>query len=75
LAFSVFFNQCPSFLAFQRNLALTTGRNNVQSPFGMNDVPTDVQIRNILDSVEAKEMTPFIQRVGDTLWAEGCLSD
>ena len=65
----------PPFLAFQRNLALTTGRNNVLSPFGMNDVPTDVQIRNILDSVEAKEMAPLIQGVGDTLWAEGCLSD
>jgi hypothetical protein len=74
-AFSVFFTQCPSFLAFQRNLALTTGRNNVQSLFGVHDVPTDVQIRNILDSVEAKEMAPLIQGVGDTLWAEGCLSD
>jgi hypothetical protein len=74
-AFSVFFTQSPSFLAFQRNLALTTGQNNVQSLFGVHDVPTDVQIRNILDPVESKEVAPLIQEVGDTLWAEGCLSD
>ncbi len=74
-AFSVFFTQCPSFLAFQRNLVLTTGRNNVQSLFGVHDVPTDVQIRNLLDPVEAKEVAPLIQKVGDTLWAEGCLSN
>ena len=74
-AFSVFFTQSPSFLSFQRNLALTTGRNNVQSLFGVHDVPTDPQIRNILDPVKAKEVAPLIQEVGDALWAEGCLSD
>ena len=72
-AFSVFFTPCPSHLAFQRTLALTSGRNNVQSHFGVQDVPRDVQIRNILDSVEAKESTPLNQGVGDTLWAEGSL--
>ena len=74
-AFSVFFTQCPSFLAFQKDLDRTTGRNNVQSLFGVHDVPTDVQIRNILDPVEVKAVAPLIQGVGDILWAEGCLSD
>ena len=60
-AFSVFFTQSPSFLAFQRNLTRTTGRNNVQSLFGVQDVPTDVLIRNILDPVWANEVAPLIQ--------------
>jgi len=46
-AFSVFFTQSPSFLAFQRNLSQTVGRNNVQSLFGVHHVPTDIQIRSI----------------------------
>ena len=74
-AFSVFFTQSPSFLAFQRNLSQTVGRNNVQSLFGVHYVPTDVQIRNILDTVDPKEVFPLIREVGDTLRAEGCLSD
>ena len=74
-AFSVFFTQSPSFLAFQRNLSQTVGRNNVQSLFGVHHVPTDVQIRNILDPVDPKEVTPLIREVGDTLRAEGVLSD
>ena len=69
-AFSVFFTQCPSFLAFQKDLDRTTGRNNVQSLFGVHDVPTDVQIRNILEPVGAKAVAPLIQEIGDTLWAE-----
>ena len=66
-AFSVFFTQSPSFLPFQRNLTRTTGRNNVQTLFGVRDLPTDVQIRNILDPVESKEVAPLIQGVGDAL--------
>ncbi len=74
-AFSVFFTQSPSFLAFQRNLTRTTGRNNVQSLFGVHDVPTDVQIRNILDTVPPQEAAPLIRMVGDTLREENCLED
>ena len=72
-AFSVFFTQQPSFLAFQRNLERTTGRNNVQSLFGVQDVPTDVQIRNILDAVPPQEAAPLIGMVGDRLYEEHCL--
>ncbi|BAM07882.1 hypothetical protein LFE_2209 [Leptospirillum ferrooxidans C2-3] len=44
-----------------------TGRNNVQSLFGVQDVPTDVQIRNFLNPAGAKEVAPLIQGVGDAL--------
>ena len=74
-AFTVFFTQCGSFLAFQRNLERTTGRSNVQSLFGVHHVPTDAQIRKILDAVPPPEIAPLIREVGDALYTEGCLSD
>ena len=69
-AFSVFFTQCPSFLSFQKILSRTTGRNNLQTLFGVFNVPTDVQIRNILDRVPPKEIAPIIWMVSDTLYKE-----
>lgn len=72
-AFSVFFTQRPSFLSFQRTLERTTGRSNVHSLFGVHHVPTDVQIRNVLDSVSPAEIAPLIKAVGDKLKDEGRL--
>ena len=48
-AFSVFFTQEPSFLSYQRMMQQTKGRNNATSLFGITDIPTDPQIRTILD--------------------------
>jgi hypothetical protein len=50
-AFSMFFMQQPSFLAFQRALHDKVGRDNTQTLFGMKKIPTDNHIRNILDGV------------------------
>jgi hypothetical protein len=50
-AFSVFFMQCPSFLAYQRNMQRHRGRNNAQSLFGVQNIPCDQQIRNLLDPI------------------------
>lgn len=43
-AFSVFFTQSPSFLAHQRSMQLSKGRNNAGTIFGVNDIPTDNHI-------------------------------
>ena len=50
-AFSMFFMQHPSFLAFQRTLRENTGYDNTQTLFGMQKIPTDNHIRNMLDGV------------------------
>lgn len=50
-AFSVFFMQSPSFLAHQRDMHQRKGRDNVTTLFGVTKIPTDVQIRNLLDPV------------------------
>lgn len=50
-AFSVFFTQSPSFLAHQRDMKLRKGRSNAESLFELSDIPSDNQIRNLLDAV------------------------
>jgi len=48
-AFGVFFTQSASFLAYQRLIEETKGKSNVQSLFGAERIPSDNQIRNLLD--------------------------
>lgn len=52
-AFSVFFMQCESFLEHQRQMRSRRGKDNAQSLFGVEDIPSSPQIRNLLDGVEA----------------------
>ena len=40
-AFSLFFMQHPSFLAFQRTLYQNAGNDNTRTLFGMEKIPTD----------------------------------
>lgn len=50
-AFSVFFTQCGSFLAHQKLLQERYGLSNAKTLFGMQDIPTDNHIRDLLDPV------------------------
>jgi len=59
-AFSVFFTQSPSFLAYQRQMQRQRGRNNAHSLFGVERIPSDPHIRNLLDTVAAEDLhKPF----------------
>ena len=61
-AFSVFYMQSPSFLAHQRDMQKRKGKNNACSLFGVERVPSDGQIRRLLDSVEPAYLRlPFWQ--------------
>ena len=51
-AFGVFFTQSPSFLTWQRNLQKKKGKNNLLNLFKVRQIPTDPQIRNLLDPLE-----------------------
>ncbi len=51
-AFSVFFMQSPSFLAHQQEMAQRKGRSNAVSLFKMAEIPSDNQIRNLLDGLQ-----------------------
>lgn len=50
-AFAVFFMQSSSFLAHQRLLQSTKGRNNARSLFQVTEIPSDAQIRNLVDAL------------------------
>ena len=53
-AFSVFFIQCASFLEHQEELQRTKGRSNAQSLFEMLNIPSDNQMRGLLDPILPK---------------------
>ena len=52
--FAVFFMQSSSFLAHQRLLQSKKGRSNARSLFQMEEIPSDPQIRNLLDPLSGK---------------------
>ena len=59
-AFSVFFMQSPSFLAYQRHMEEQRAQNNARSLFGVEAIPSDGQIRSLLDPVEPSYLrAPF----------------
>ena len=55
-AFSVFFTQSPSFLAHQRDMKLRKGRSNAESLFELREIPSDNQVRNLLDQVSPEHL-------------------
>ena len=73
-AFSVFFTQSPSFLAYQRTIEGSKGRSNAQSLFGVHQIPSDNHIRDLLDEVEPKAVFPVFDEVLQLLEQEGQLS-
>jgi hypothetical protein len=57
-AFSAFFMQSPSFLDFQRRLENEHARSNCQTLFDIPKIPTDNQIRGMLDPAEPELLHP-----------------
>lgn len=50
------------------------GRNNANSLFGVHKIPTDAQIRNILDEIPPEAVFPLISKLGDALHERGHLN-
>src|SRR5450759_3490880 len=57
-AFSVFFTQCPSFLAHQKTMQQAKGQSNAQSLFHLEQLPCDNHIREMLDPVPPERLFP-----------------
>jgi len=70
-AFSVFFTQSPSFLAHQRTMKQNKGHSNAGSLFGIRKVPSDNQIRNLLDPIAPHYLFSMFERVFSDLEATG----
>jgi len=58
-AFSVFFTQSPSFLAHQRAMEKSKGRSNAGSLFQIEKIPSDNQIRSLLDPITPQHLYPL----------------
>jgi hypothetical protein len=62
-AFSIFFTQSPSFLAFQKSMQQNKGKNNAQSLFGVLNIPSDNQIKNLLDPISPTYLFPIFSYI------------
>ena len=60
-AFAVFFTQSPSFLAYQRDMTARKGQSNAHTLFGLSEIPSDNQIRALLDPVSPELGVPVFQ--------------
>lgn len=72
---AMMFLQDPSLLEFQRRLHERHRKNNLQTIFHVNDIPSDSQFRRILDTVDPQLLLsgikPCIQKLQKTrLWEE-----
>jgi len=57
-AFSVFFIQCPSFLSHQNLMEKNKGNNNARTIFDVYNIPSNNQIRNLLDPINPSLLIP-----------------
>lgn len=73
-AFAVYFMQSPSFLAHQRDMQRHTGRNNAHSLFGVPRIPSDTQIRRLLDPIAPSQLGDLFWQVYQQLQASQLLA-
>ena len=72
-AFSMFFNQSPSFLSHQRAMQQAHGHNNAQSLFGITEIMSDNQTRNLLNPLTPDNFYPVFSEMLDQLENAGHL--
>jgi len=66
-AFAMFFMQSASFLSFQRTLEKGRGRSNCQTLFGIEKIPSDNYIRDMLDGADPALLSPGFERTEQLL--------
>jgi len=73
-AFSVFYTQCPSFLAAQKAMEENKGQSNARSLFRIGQIPCDNHIRDMLDEVAPEELYPIYDEIFEGLREAGVLT-
>jgi len=61
-AFAVLFTHSPSFLASQRDRQARQGKSNAHTLFGLEEIPSDNQIRGLLAPVSPELVFPLFDR-------------
>lgn len=72
-AFAIFYMQSGSFLAGQRHLQQVKGKSNAHNIFGMEHIPTDTHIRNLVDPVAPQELATEFRTLLSQMQASGHL--
>lgn len=70
-AFAMFYMQSPSFLAYQRDMERKKGKNNASSLFGVKEIASDAQIRNLLDPLPPEEIGASFWEIVEMMEARG----
>ncbi len=66
-AFAMSFMQSASLLSFQRTLEKGQGRSNWQTLFGIEKIPSDNYIRDMLDGADPAPLSPCFERTEQLL--------
>jgi hypothetical protein len=74
-AFACFFFQAPSLLAFQRQLHSRTGRDNLKTIFGVEAIPSDTQLRQILDGAPWDPFRRLLGHIAERYRRSGWLAE
>jgi hypothetical protein len=56
-AFAVFFFLYPSLLHFQRAMKAKRRRNNMETLFGVSEIPCDNKIRELMDGIDPESLS------------------
>jgi len=68
---ALMFYQHPSWLQFQRVMKQKRGRCNLETIFGVNEVPSDTQMREILDGVETEPLRRLLPELFESVRRAG----
>ena len=72
-ALTAFCMQSESFLEYQRQMKSRCGQDNASNLFGITDIPTVEQIRNVLDEIKAQGLFKVFEWVYRALREQGYL--
>ena len=73
-ALATFFFQAPSFLEFQRRMQEDTSRSNCHTLFGVQTIPCDNRIRDLLDGADPALFADLFPLCLDTVREQGALA-
>jgi len=62
-AFAMFFFQHPNLLEYQRRMKKKSGRSNLERIFQVEDIPSDTQMRTILDGVATEPLRRVLPEI------------
>jgi hypothetical protein len=73
-AFAMLFFQHPSLLEYQRRMQKRTGRSNLERVFQVEEIPSDTQMREILDGVPTEPLRRVLPQTFEQMRRVGWMS-